>query len=118
MHSLLQHPNRLLLKPVSKFVCNNNLTLSFGYKVDMIILLRELLILSAEYRLWCFEHGVHPLHNIVDHFKVESMAVRTISQKARSNVILMHCRLEDLDRAQDSVGLRDTLLHEVVKLVL
>ena len=84
----------------------------------MIIVLGQILILLAKHSLRRFQHGVHPLDNVVDDLIVVGFAIGPTAEKLRGDVVGRYCLLEDLDRAEDSVGLGDALLHEVVQLIL
>ena len=112
----------LLFGPISELVPDCYLALSFGNEENLVVLWGDLIILDAKAELGSVENGVKSLDNIVDDVLVVRLVGASLvrprpKQKARDR-ILLYGLLEDLDRAENAVSLRNPLLHEVVQLVL
>lgn len=117
----LQCSHQLLFKPISEFVSNEDLALALGDEVDVIVLGCDFFVLLTEYVLWSVQYRIHPLNDVVDDVLVVSLpAVKglVLPEQMLGYFISLYGHLEDLDRAQDAVRLRDASLHELVELIL
>ena len=114
----LQNSGDFLLVSVVEFVFDPNLTLSFRNEIQEVILVSSSLVLLTEDELWCLQHGLHPLYDVVSELLIVVMAELALSTKLFGKVILHNAGLEDLDLAKDTIGERDSLLHEVIQLLL
>lgn len=81
MHILFKNINDFFFRSISKFITNCNFTSSFSDKINVIIVLillirviligmlhDKLFILRTQHKLWSFQNGFHPFHNIINHF--------------------------------------------------
>ena len=125
MAALIQRSNFLLFKSILEFVLHEYVTFTFSNKINFIIIIRsELIILITKMTLRCLEHGLHPLDDVVDDIGVISfdgvdvLFLWTQPKQITSDEVISNCLFENLDGAKNTVGLGDTLLHEVVQFIL
>lgn len=104
MAALIQRSDLLLFKPISEFVSDEHITLSFSNKINFIIIIRsELIILITKMTLRRLQHRLHPLHDIVDDVcvvrfdGVDMLLLGTQPKQIASDEVVSHRLFENLD---------------------
>ena len=75
----LQNSGDFLLVSIVEFVFDPNLTLSFRNEIQEVILVSPSLVLLTEDELWCLQHGLHPLYDVVSKLLIVVMAKLALS---------------------------------------
>jgi hypothetical protein len=103
--------NDVGFRSFNELVFDFDSALTFGDEVEVVIILVQLFVLGAQDALWGLKHGVHSLDNVANHLV---FVVVLVHKQLRGNLVSGYCFLKDLDGADNSVCLRDTLAHKVI----
>jgi hypothetical protein len=118
MTALVKYPHNFGLESVFKLILDDDLTLALGDEVEVVVLRGDGIILETHDTLGSIQDRLHSLHNIPNHILVVDLVLDSFAEQFFSDGVGGDGVLENLDGAEDAVGLGDPLLHEVIQLVL
>lgn len=118
MVASIQDSADFLFGAIYELVFNDYVAFTLGNKVYLIIVLCKFFILLDKHCFWGLKHCIHSFDDVVDDLVVIVYVLIAYLQQMACNVICIYCLLENLYRAQNPIGLRNSFAHEIIKFIL